>query len=141
MNAMGIRTKWPATVLAVLGVSLLLGAIAAGQSAAAPVLEPHVRGWERHFTITWETWERQNRPVVAGYVRNDAGFTAMKVRLLVDGLDGTGRIVNQRVTWFGPALTPGTRAYFEVPVIPGTSQYRVSVFAFDWLQSAELQAP
>jgi hypothetical protein len=123
-----------------LAVLLLLG-VAAGQSSTAPVLEPHIRGWERHFTITWETWERGNRPVVSGKVINDAGFTAMKVRLLVDGLDGTGRIVNQRVTWLGPALTPGSSAYFEVPAIPGTSQYRVSVFTFDWLQSAQLQAP
>jgi hypothetical protein len=140
MTAQWIRTKWSSSFLAVLGVLLLLG-VAAGQSSTAPVLEPLVRGWERHFTITWETWERGNRPVVAGYVINDAGFTAMKVQLLVDGLDGTGQIVNQRVTWLGPALTPGTRAYFEVPAVPGTSQYRVSVFAFDWLQSAQLQTP
>lgn len=140
MNAPRIRKKWASPFLAVLGVLLLLG-VAAGQSSTAPILEPHVRGWERHFTITWETREKGNRPVVDGYVRNDAGFTAMKVQLLVDGLDSTGRIVNQRVIWFGPALTPGTRAYFEVPGVPGTSQYRVSVFAFDWLQSAQLQAP
>ena len=140
MNAPWIRTTWPSPFLAVLGVWLLFG-VAAGQTSTAPVLEPLVLGWERHFTITSETWERGNRSVVAGYVINDAGFTAMKVQLLVDGLDGTGRVVNQRMTWLGSALTPGARAYFEVPVVPGTSQYRVSVFAFDWLQSAQLQAP
>ena len=140
MNAPWIRMTWPSPFVAGLAVLLLFG-VAAGQSPTGPVLEPHVRGWERHFTVTSETWNRGNRPVVAGYVINDSGFTAMKVQLLVDGLDGAGRIVNQRVTWLGPALPPGMRAYFELPVVSGTSQYRVSVFAFDWLQAAQLQLP
>lgn len=31
-------------------------------------------------------------------------------------------------------LTPGTTAPFEVPVNARAPQYRVSVFAFDWVQ-------
>jgi hypothetical protein len=66
---------------------------------------------------------------------------AMKIRLLVDSLDVSGRIVDQRVSWLGGQLTPGARAYFEVPAPPRAAAYRVSVFAYDWLQAANLEAP
>lgn len=85
MSAPWIRMTWPSPFVAGLAVLLLFG-VAAGQSSTTSILEPHVRGWERHFTVTSETWNRGNRPVVAGYVINDSGFTAMKVQLLVDGL-------------------------------------------------------
>lgn len=141
MKALLIHTKWPSWRYAILGASLLLGVVA-GQSSAAPMIEPLVRGWERHFKIDWQMWERRGRPVLSGYVINDAGFTAMKVQLLVEELDGADQIVDQRVTWLGSALTPGTRAYFEVPAQgAGSSKYRVSIFAFDWVQSAQLEAP
>jgi len=34
-------------------------------------------------------------------------------------------------------LTPGTRAYFETSMPPAPT-YRVRVFAYDWIQSAEM---
>jgi hypothetical protein len=108
---------------------------------AAQSLTPLVVGWERFFTLEWEALEHGGRPVVGGYIKNEAGFTAMKVRLLVDALDASGRIVDQRVSWLGGQLTAGMRAYFEVPAPPRAAAYRVSVFAYDWLQAANLQAP
>jgi hypothetical protein len=122
-------------------VAALLLVLWAVPGPASAELEPLIRGWERFFKISWEAWERNGQAVVGGYIANGWGFPAMKLRLLVEGLDGSGRVVTQEVGWLGTALTPGMTAYFEVPVRQRSSRYRVSVFAFDWVQAASLQAP
>jgi hypothetical protein len=116
------------------GVLLVL--LAAGAGAAADQrLTPLVIGWEQFFKIEWEAGERKGRPIVQGYIKNDWGTTAANVRLLVDGLDPSGQIVSQTVGWLGSQLTPGARLYFEVPVAQPAPAYRVSVFAFDFVQT------
>jgi hypothetical protein len=102
---------------------------------------PLVHGWESFFTITSEPIERRGRPWVAGYILNDYGFAATRVQLLVDGLDDNGRVVSQRVSWLGSSVPPGSRVYFEVPAPEAAARYGVSVFAFDWLQTASVQTP
>lgn len=107
---------------------------------AAPVA-PLVQGWEQFFTVTWEPLPRNGRLYVAGYVSNAAGFPARRVQLLVDGLDSSGHVVRQTVSWLGADISPGARAYFEIRAPQPAATHRVSVFAFDWVQSALLQAP
>ena len=72
--------------------------------------------------------------MVYGHIFNEAGFTAANVRLLVEGVDDQGQVLSQSVGWLGTQITPGTTAPFEVPAAARASTYRVSVFAFDWLQ-------
>jgi hypothetical protein len=102
---------------------------------------PLVHGWESFFTITSEPTQWRGRPWVAGYISNDYGFAATRVQLLVDGLDETGRVVSQNVSWLGSTVPPGSRVYFEAPASQPAVRYRVSVFAFDWLQTASVQTP
>jgi hypothetical protein len=46
------------------------------------------------------------------------------------------------VEWLGGGNLPGfARTYFEVPIRHRASSYRVSVFAFDFVQSAQIEAP
>jgi len=114
-----------------LGTGLALGATGA---PAAERLAPLVQGWERYFTVEWRVGEARGRPVVWGYVQNAWGLPAIRVQLLVEGLDGAGQVIGQRVEWLADGtLMPGERAYFEVPAPGPAAQYRVSVFAFDWL--------
>jgi hypothetical protein len=117
---------------------------AATQIASPPVSAPYtplVLGWEQFFKVTWEASERNGRRYADGYVFNDWGFTATRVQLLVDGLDSSGHIVSQRVSWLGQSIPPGSRVYFDVPAPQPAVNYRVSVFAFDWLQTASIQVP
>ena len=108
-------------------------------SASAATYEPMVLGWERYFSITWEPFDRRGVHYVGGYVDNTFGLPARRIQLLVDGLDASGSVVSQKVTWLGSDLNPGTHAYFETRAPePGTA-YRVRVFAFDWVQTASLQ--
>jgi hypothetical protein len=104
-------------------------------------LTPLVVGWEQFFTITSETVQRGGGARVVGYVGNEAGFKAQRVRILVDGLDAQGQIVDQTIWWIGsPGPGPGGRVFFDAPA-PAGARHRVSVFSYDWVQSATLDAP
>ena len=108
-----------------------------GAQAGAELLTPRIVGWEQFFKLDWQADQRRGQPIVSGHIMNDWGFPARNIQLLVEGLDGGGNVVGQRVSWLGSELTPGTRAYFETPAPPPApaATYRVSVFAFDWVQT------
>ncbi len=127
--------------LARVAILAFLVALATVEGAVGQSLVPLVVGWEQFFTLTWEAWQDRGQPTVGGYIKNEAGFPARKVQLLVEAVDASGRVTGQRVSWLGSDLTSGTRAYFEAPAPAPAATYRVSVFAYDWVQTADLQAP
>jgi len=110
--------------------------LAAAGTGLAATLHPLISGWEYYFKLEWQAGDRGGKPVVYGKILNDWGMPAANVRLLVDGLDASGTVVTQRVEWLGSMLTPGMRAQFEIRMPQATPSYRVSVFAFDWVQSS-----
>lgn len=116
-------------------IAVLVGMLAAATDATAQSLTPHVPGWERYFTVSWEPFERGGQPYLSGYIVSSYGVTATRVQLLVDSLDSSGQIVAQRVEWLGGSNLPGfSRTYFEVPIRQQGPSYRVSVFAFDFFR-------
>jgi hypothetical protein len=119
----------------------LLGVLLAGTDGAAQPLTPHFPAWERYFDVSWEPFERRGRPWLSGYVVSKYGATASRVKLLVESLDSAGQIVGQRVEWLGSTVPVFSRAYFEVPAPQPASTYRVSVFAFDFLQASVVESP
>ena len=60
---------------------------------------------------------------------------ARKIRVLVDSLDAAGGVTAQTIGYVAFDLTPGTSAYFEVPVPARTAAYRVEIFQWEWIQS------
>ena len=121
--------------LRALVVAVALSLAASAPAVPAETLQPLVAGWERFFKLTWTVGERKGQPVVAGHIYNNWGFAAANMRLLVDELDASGQAIDQRLSWLGFTLTPGTTAPFEIRVAHRTPNYRVSVFAFDWVQT------
>jgi hypothetical protein len=119
---------------AIIAGAVLLIACVSTPILSAALLQPLTAGWEQYFKLDWATGADRGRPVVFGHVYNNWGFAATNVRLLVDGLNERGEIVSQTVGWLGTQLTPGTTAPFEVAVDGQAPSYRVSVFAFDWVQ-------
>lgn len=114
-------------------MSILMLALAAGAEAAP--LQPLVVGWERFFKVDWQPGTRRGGPVVSGYVLNDWGIPAARIRLLVEGVGPGGEVTGQQLVWLtSQSLTPGARAYFEIPAAPPAPMYRVSVFAFEWVR-------
>lgn len=115
---------------AIIGLGLL-----AAVASAAP-LTPLVNGWEQFFKLDWQVETRNGKPLITGHILNDWGMPARSIQLLVEGLDAKGDILAQKVEWLGTSLTPGMRAYFEVPApAPDAPNYRVRVFAFEWVQT------
>jgi hypothetical protein len=93
----------------------------------AQVLQPLMVDWASYFTIDWQ----KDHGLVRGTVSNPTGWGARRIQLLVEGLDATGQIVNQRVVWLGVDLAPASHASFEVRMVPASDRYQVRVFAFD----------
>jgi hypothetical protein len=120
-----------------LGLILLL---AAPSVAPARELRPLMRGWEQHFSVTWDTIQRHGRLEVEGYVNNRSPYRVGNLRVLVDSLDDAGRIVDQRVSWVLGELGGDSRLYFDVPVTPA-AHYRVSVFSYDRVDEAGIMLP
>src|SRR5262245_24760680 len=127
-RSMGYR-RW---LLALAVFACLLPGLVHAQS-----LTPLVLGWEQFFTITSETVAGR----VKGYVTNESGFAVSRMRLLIDGLDASGKIVGQSIAWVpSPRPGPGGRIFFDEPAPPGNT-HRVSVFSYGWVQSAMFDAP
>src|SRR5438093_6873877 len=59
-----------------------------------------IPGWERFFTIQWTVEpEREGSRRLDGYVYHHYGEYAADLRLLVQSLDASGRVVDQRIIW------------------------------------------
>lgn len=127
-----MRKAWIVAAMLVMGM---------GAQAGADLLTPRVIGWEQFFKVDWQADQRRGAPVVTGYIMNDWGVPAHNIQLLVEGLDAGGAVVAQRVSWLGSDLTPGMRAYFEepAPAPAPAAGYRVSIFAFDWVQAGGIR--
>ena len=117
-------------------IALLLLAVGGCGFSSQPV-EPLVTGSQQFFSLEWQASPRGNQRIVQGYIKNNWGLAAANMRLLVEALEPPDRLVSQRIIWLGGQLTPGTRAYFETPMPPAPT-YRVRVFSYDWIQSAEM---
>jgi hypothetical protein len=113
------------------------GTVTSGELLATTSLQPHMLGWEQHLSISWEVGQQRGRPVVSGYVHNNSPLDLANVRVLVDSLDATGRVVEQRIGWLPGELRGGGQLYFEVNVAPAPT-YRVRVYTYDRLESASL---
>lgn len=97
-------------------------------------LQPLNLGWERHFSVTWESSQHGGSQVVSGYVNNTSPYDLANLRVLVEALDAGGQVVEQRVGYLPGELRGGGRLYFEVP-IASAATYRVRVFSYDRLEA------
>ena len=126
-------------------VGVLIGLVVLTSAACAETgaTPPHsmttttlTAGWERHFTFEWATADQgQTSKKVSGYVYNHNGEYATSLRVLAQAVDGGGAVVGQRIAYVPGGVGGYGRAYFEVPNLPATASYRVSVWDYTWLQS------
>jgi hypothetical protein len=114
-------------------VSLFIQAYAGG-AAAQGVPSYGVYGADSYFKLEWQADERRGRPIVSGYVTNQAGLPMRNVRLRVESLDAAGNATASSIGYVNGYATPGARVYFEVPVSATAPAYRVTVLSFDIIQ-------
>lgn len=118
----------PGTRRAVLLASLLAGA---SLVVLAPVTASEVYTKEtldQYFRLEWSKEGRN----VNGYVYNSSSRRAVRMQLLVEGVDASGHVLTKTTTWVRD-VPPNNRAYFDVSV-PSAPSYRVSVLTFDWVE-------
>jgi hypothetical protein len=121
----------------VLGLIVLLAAPA---PVRAQEMQPLTQGWEQHFSVTWDAIQRRGRTEVEGYVINRSPYRVGRMRVLVDSLDNANRVVDQKVAWVPGELQGNDRLYYSVAVAPA-AQYRVRVFSYDRIETAQLMSP
>lgn len=113
--------------------ALVIGAVLLGAAATAPAQNYAMVGGEKYFRLEWEPGERHGRPEVLGNLFNEWGETAHRIRLRVESLDQAGHVTAVTESTLPGVITPGTHAFFEVPVPTPAPSYRVSVIAWDWM--------
>jgi hypothetical protein len=118
-------------LLFVLGLASVV--VGAALSTEAAELQPLMAGWERLFTVDWQSAEHRGTPVVQGYVTNVSPYHTTKIRVLVESLDAGGQVTSQHVAWIPGELLGGGRAFFQVPAAPAPA-HRVRVFSYDRLE-------
>ncbi len=84
--------------------------------------------------VEWSASEdRRGRPVVGGYVYNQrSGAWATGVRLLVEGLDASGQVVETTTASVLGEVPPANRSYFEIKPATKAASYRVTIQSFSW---------
>jgi hypothetical protein len=93
-------------------------------------------GWEHHFSFEWTATEQsQSSRKVSGYVYNRNGEFATSMRVLAQAVDSGGAVVGQRIAYVPGGVGGFGRAYFEVPNLPATASYRLSVWDYTWFQA------
>jgi len=113
-----------------LSVALLAPLLLASTVLAGPNYAPG--SLDRYFRIEHQTASGARGPVLEGYVYNDAHMMADRMRLSIDILDTSGRVVGTTTTWVLGGVPPNNRTWFSTPV-PPAARYQVEVLSFDWI--------
>ena len=113
--------------------SVLLAALVLIAPVTASAQNWVIQGGERYFRIDAAPTPTQGRrgPIISGYIYNLYGYTFDNVKVIVEALDGTGRVTNSSVAYIQGTIPAGGRTYFETPAPSGGTTYRVRVGSFD----------
>lgn len=111
--------------------SALLSACVLAAVAAAP--GPGIaQGPAPSLRVQWEADPpRGDIQAVCGEVFNDGTLAAQHVRLLVEELDGGGRVINRRDLEVLGEVPSGGKSYFCVPEPAGAATYRLTIMGAD----------
>ncbi len=103
-------------------------------SALAPAIAPVLAAAEVQESSDGAfrlEWARDGRKV-DGHVYNLTSRHAAKMSLLVEGVDGSGKVTAAARTWVAD-VPPNNRSYFQVAV-PDAASYRITIVSYNWIQ-------
>ena len=106
------------------------GGLVAAALAVVTLLALGCAGRPRAFTLDWEISDKAGGPAVHGRIYNPYPLPARHIKLLVEGLDESGAVVNRTLGVIESIVRSGESLPFSVPV-PSAPQYRVSVLSWD----------
>jgi hypothetical protein len=112
----------------VLAVALLIF-VAAG----APMLGTRIAGAQSASPASFRVEvdrEAPTRGAVAGWLYNDSREMVGLVRLRLEVVDESGKVVATQLGWAYGNLRPGNRAYFRIPLPDQKGTRRITVESF-----------
>jgi hypothetical protein len=110
--------------------ALLAPLLVASTALAGPNYAPG--SLDHYFRLEWQAATSARGPVVEGFIHNRSGLSADRMRLSIDQLDASGKVVGTTTNWVGGTVPANNRSWFQAPVPPAAS-YRVEILSFDWL--------
>src|SRR6266849_10164213 len=105
--------------------ALLTGAAGVSAQIYAP------QSLERYFRLEWQVTHGRKGPGIEGYIYNQAMRSAERMRLQIERLDASGKVVGSSTVWVLGTVPMDSRTYFSASV-PDAASYRVQVLSFDW---------
>ena len=109
---------------------LLAPLLLASTALAGPNYAPG--SLDHYFSLEWKPTTTARGSMVEGFVYNRSGLIADRMRLTIDQLDASGKVVGTTTTWVMGTVPSNNRAWFQAPV-PAAASYRVEILSFDWL--------
>lgn len=106
------------------------GRLATAALALVTLLALGCAGRQRAFTLDWQVSDAAGGPALNGRIYNPYPLPARRIKLLVEGLDESGAVVNRTLGVIESIVRSGESLPFSVPV-PSATQYRVSVLSWD----------
>jgi hypothetical protein len=108
-------------------------------SASVTTTSPAADHW---FRLSWDVEpEGPTARRIEGYVYNAYGRPAVNVQLLTQALDAAGAVIDQRLSWVVGGVPQLSRGYFAVSHLPVADHYRVTVWAFDFVDTPRRRFP
>jgi hypothetical protein len=117
-------------------IPLAAGCTTAGGLVPSATTTTAIVGWESWLRVDWTANARPSGHEIEGYVYSKHGTDIVNVQLLAQGLDASGNVVGQKVEWVYGGVPALQRAHFRIPGLPAAASYRVSVWAFETVESA-----
>jgi len=84
------------------------------------------------FTVTAEPGHWRKDSVVQGYIYNKRALAASRIRLRVDSLDATGKVVASDVRPVDQDIPANDRIFYQVPTPGPAPTYRAQVDYVFW---------
>jgi hypothetical protein len=114
------RRSWcrPLLVSAVVSLVLVAGVVAAQTPASLRIVHNIDKPGPTHAEVS-------------GRVHNDGTADVLDVYVNVAAVDGAGKVLAQGISYVGTVPVRGSTPFkARVPVVPGTSSYRVGINSF-----------
>lgn len=97
-------------------------------SGTASTLMP---GWEQKFDVKWQaTGDQRGTQHIQGYVVSHHGRAAYTARVLVQGVDAAGAVVDRRIAAVPGGVPALGRSYFDVAHLAPADHYVVTVWDY-----------
>jgi hypothetical protein len=131
-----MRSVFPILSLGLLCLTTAACGVLAKYFTPPPATTTLMAGWEHRFALDWTvTPQHDGSSLVQGYVSNLNGERAISLRVMARGVDSQGQMRGQQIAWVFGGVPGFSRTYFNIPQVPQTDSYVVTVWDYTLFQA------